>query len=111
MPKNRVRFFAKDAACPLSSLSFHDDFEGGAALRNIPSFAAVALMLAFAPLPQLIRRMPNPKLSICRASRLGAPPQDFEFWRAGEAEPDYWTVVHEAASDGSVSVQRSGREP
>jgi hypothetical protein len=38
---------------------------------------------------------------------LGAPPQDFEFWRAGEADPGHWTVVREAASDDGPSVQRS----
>jgi hypothetical protein len=40
---------------------------------------------------------------------IGAPAQDFEFWRAGEAEPDR-TVVRDAASDSSVSIQRSGRD-
>jgi|tagenome__1003787_1003787.scaffolds.fasta_scaffold18575755_1 hypothetical protein len=35
MPKNRVQFFAKDAACPLSTLSFQDDFEPiGAVLQK-----------------------------------------------------------------------------
>jgi hypothetical protein len=34
MPKNRVQFFAKDAACPLT-LFFQDDFEPiGAVLRK-----------------------------------------------------------------------------
>ena len=35
MPKNRVQFFAEDAACPLSILSFQDDFEPiGAVLQK-----------------------------------------------------------------------------
>jgi hypothetical protein len=38
---------------------------------------------------------------------VGSPPQDFEFWRAGEAEIGHWTVVRDAATDSSVSIQRS----
>ncbi|SIO28340.1 hypothetical protein SAMN05443247_03486 [Bradyrhizobium erythrophlei] len=39
---------------------------------------------------------------------IGAPPQDFEFWRAGEGDSGHWTVERDGASDSSVSVQRSG---
>src|SRR5947207_10278571 len=39
---------------------------------------------------------------------IGAPPQNFEFWRAGEADPGHWKVVREASSDGGASIQRSG---
>jgi hypothetical protein len=38
---------------------------------------------------------------------VGAPPQDFEFWRAGESDSDHWTVFRDGATDSSVSIQRS----
>jgi len=37
---------------------------------------------------------------------IGSAPQDFEFWRAGEPDPNHWTIVREATS--SVSIQQSG---
>ena len=39
---------------------------------------------------------------------IGSAPQDFECWRAGEPDPDHWTIVREAATDNSVSIQQSG---
>jgi hypothetical protein len=40
---------------------------------------------------------------------IGAPPQNFEFWRAaGEADAEHWKVVREASADGGVSIQESG---
>jgi hypothetical protein len=41
---------------------------------------------------------------------VGQPPQNFEFWRAGEADPGHWKVVREASSDGGMSIQRSGAD-
>jgi len=41
---------------------------------------------------------------------LGAPPQDFEFWRAGEADPDHWALMRDAATDSNVSIQRSDQD-
>ncbi len=71
MPKNRVRCFSpKDAACPLSIPSFRDDFEPtGAALWKRSIVRPPSLCWSFVPLPQLYRRMPNLKISICRANR------------------------------------------
>ena len=46
MPKNRVQFFAKDAACPLSTLSLQDDFEPiGAVLqkRSMPQTVIILI--------------------------------------------------------------------
>jgi hypothetical protein len=39
---------------------------------------------------------------------IGSAPQDFEFWRAGEPDPNHWTIVREATTDHSVSIQQSG---
>ena len=39
---------------------------------------------------------------------IGSAPQDFEFWRAGEPDPNHWTIVREAATDNTVSIQQSG---
>jgi hypothetical protein len=39
---------------------------------------------------------------------VGSAPQDFEFWRAGEPDPNHWTIVREAATDNTVSLQQSG---
>jgi hypothetical protein len=41
---------------------------------------------------------------------IGAPPQNFEFWRAGEADAGHWKLVHEASADGGVSIQESGAD-
>ena len=72
--------------------------------------AAVALMLAICAVAATEPANAQSQTIDLSSQPIGAPPQDFEFWRAGEAEPDYWTVVHDAASDSSVSIQRSGRD-
>jgi hypothetical protein len=42
--------------------------------------------------------------------QVGQPPQNFEFWRTGEADPGHWRVVREASSDGGMSIQQSGAD-
>src|SRR5215831_1752589 len=42
--------------------------------------------------------------------QIGSPPQNFEFWRAGEADRGHWKVVREATSAGSLSIQQSGAD-
>ena len=39
---------------------------------------------------------------------IGGAPQDFECWRAGEPDPNHWTIVRDAATENSVSIQQSG---
>jgi hypothetical protein len=41
---------------------------------------------------------------------IGAPPQNFEFWRAGEADSRHWKVVRESSADGGMSIQESGAD-
>ena len=72
--------------------------------------AAVALMLAICAVAATEPANAQSQTIDLSSQPIGAPPQDFEFWRAGEAEPDHWTVVRDAASDSSVSIQRSGRD-
>jgi hypothetical protein len=38
---------------------------------------------------------------------IGGTPQDFEFWRAGEPDPDHWTIVRESTNN-DVAIQQSG---
>jgi len=38
---------------------------------------------------------------------IGAPPQEFKFWRAGKVDFGHWAVVREGAS-GGVAIQASG---
>ena len=59
--------------------------------------AAVALMLAICAVAATEPANAQSQTIDLSSQPIGAPPQDFEFWRAGEAEPDYWTVVHDAA--------------
>jgi len=42
--------------------------------------------------------------------QVGQPPRNFEFWRAGEADPRHWKVVREASSDSGMSIQQSGAD-
>jgi len=42
--------------------------------------------------------------------QIGSPPQNFEFWRAGEADRGHWKVVREATSAGSLSIEQSGAD-
>lgn len=39
---------------------------------------------------------------------IGSGPEEFECWRAGEPDPNHWTMVREATTDHSVSIQQSG---
>jgi hypothetical protein len=41
--------------------------------------------------------------------QIGAPPRNFEFWRAGEADPGHWKVVRETSA-GGLSIQQSGAD-
>jgi hypothetical protein len=38
---------------------------------------------------------------------VGAPPQQFAFWRARRADVGHWAVVDDSASDGGTAIQRS----
>ena len=42
--------------------------------------------------------------------QIGAPPQDFEFWRAGVADAGHWKVVREASTDSGRSIEQSGAD-
>jgi len=39
---------------------------------------------------------------------IGGAPQDFECWRAGQPDPNHWTIVRDATTENSVSIQQSG---
>jgi hypothetical protein len=42
--------------------------------------------------------------------QIGSPPQNFEFWRAGQADLGHRKVVREASADNDVSIQQSGAD-
>jgi hypothetical protein len=70
--------------------------------------AAVALMLATCVVAATDPANAQSQTIDLSGQPIGAPPQDFEFWRAGEGDSGHWTVERDGASDSSVSVQRSG---
>lgn len=39
---------------------------------------------------------------------IGSALQDFEFWRAGQPDTNHWTIVGEAKTENSLSIQQSG---
>jgi hypothetical protein len=41
---------------------------------------------------------------------IGAPPQEFEFWRTGRVDFGHWAVVREGASVGGFAIQGSGTD-
>jgi hypothetical protein len=66
--------------------------------------AAVALMLAiFAVAATEPANAQSQTIDLSRQP-VGVPPQDFEFWRASEADIGHWIVVRDAATDSSVSI-------
>jgi len=55
----------------------------------------------------------SPALTQSQMVDLSRPPigsalQDFEFWRAGQPDPDHWSIVREASTEDSLSIQQSG---
>jgi hypothetical protein len=67
--------------------------------------AAIALMLAVCAAATDPAGAQSQTIDLSRQP-LGVPPQDFEFWRSGEADLGHWTVVRDA-TDSSVAIQRS----
>ena len=70
--------------------------------------AAIALMLATCVVATTDPANAQSQTIHLSGQPIGAPPQDFGFWRAGKADPGHWTVERDGASESSVSVQRSG---
>ena len=70
-------------------------------------WAAVALMMVICVVAATDPANAQPQTIDLSGQPIGAPPQDFEFWRAGERDSDHWTVVRDAATDRSASIQRS----
>ena len=66
-------------------------------------FAAVALMLVVCSVGASDPADAQSQAIDLSRQPLGAPPQDFEFWRAGEADPDHWALMRDAATDSNVS--------
>ena len=94
---------------PLFSERLRTDWRRSA--KPFHRLASVALMLVTSAVAATEPANAQAQTIDLSSPPIGAPPHDFEFWRAGAAEPDHWTVVRDAASDSSVSIQRSGREP
>ena len=70
-------------------------------------FAAVALMLVICSVGASDPADAQSQAIDLSRQPLRAPPQDFEFWRADEADLGHWTVVRDAATDSGASIQRS----
>lgn len=70
--------------------------------------AAVALILATCVVAATDPANAQSQTIDLSGQPIGASPQNFEFWRAGEGDSDHWTVERDSASDSSISVQRSG---
>jgi hypothetical protein len=70
--------------------------------------AAIALMLATCVVAATDPANAQSQTIDLSGQPVGAPPQDFEFWRAGEGESDHWTVERDGASYSSASVKSSG---
>ena len=68
--------------------------------------AAIALMLAVCAVAVTDPAGAQSQTIDLSRQPLGVPPQDFEFWRSGEADLGHWTVVRDA-TDSSVAIQRS----
>jgi hypothetical protein len=70
-------------------------------------WAAVALMLVICAVAATDPAKAESHMIDLSDQPVGSPPQDFEFWRVGEADLGHWTVVRDAATDSSASIQRS----
>ena len=94
----------------INPISFQSTAERRRSAKAFHRSAAIALMLAFAPLPQLIRRMPNPKPSICRGSRSA---RRHQISSSGAQARRSLTIGPWCATltDSSVAIERSDREP
>jgi hypothetical protein len=75
--------------------------------RALCRLAVVVLLSIHAVSPAALADVRSKTIDFSRES-IGTPPQDFEFWRAGEADPDHWAVVGDLATEGGLSVERSG---
>jgi hypothetical protein len=70
-------------------------------------WATVALMLVICAVAATDPAKAESSMIDLSDQPVGSPPQDFEFWRAGEADPGHWAVVRDAATDSRASIQRS----
>ena len=69
-------------------------------------FAAAMMSIGFYASPaSATEQFQTPDLS---SLPIGSALQDFEFWRAGEPDPDHWTIVDRAAAENIPSIQQSG---
>jgi hypothetical protein len=44
-------------------------------------------------------------------SRIGAPPEDFEFAITGHGQPGQWTVVRDTTATDGVAIEQSSKDP
>ncbi len=102
MPKNRVRFSEKDAACPPSTPTISLAVWLGRAMT-----ASLMLMIGVGTSSPSSAQSSQIDLS---HQEIGAPPQNFEFWRAGQADLGHWKVVRDASADGGLTIQQSGAD-
>jgi hypothetical protein len=89
----RLRHLIGTLACPVT----------------IARIATISLMLIVGVRSGIAASARSLTIDLSR-QQVGQPPRNFEFWRAGEADPGHWKVVREASADGGMSIQQSGAD-
>ncbi|WP_050423317.1 hypothetical protein [Bradyrhizobium tropiciagri] len=116
MPKNRVRFLkgrCMFALIPPSAIERARLICGwGRPALNLPA-TEVALRAAIAFLAVIMGMSIGP-VSPAESSAIdlsqqnvGAPPEQFEFWRGRQVDVGHWAIVDDSGASGGTAIQRS----
>ena len=119
-----IRNFSDKLACVIDAFArpillevasfFTVRHQGRGGLRHLPMNALyrIAAVLPALTICVVMAVPESTKAGSIDLSRqqVGSPPQDFEFWRAGQIDSGHWTVVREAAGDSGVSIQQAGAD-